>query len=1133
MFQTATTETKSADSLAKAPEQKLVHVHASPSVVERSSAASGSNRGGPNPLFGSKQKSLHMLRLQSSVGNQAVLRSLSRKAPVMQTRLTVNDPGDRYERGPDRAADQVMPRSPSASHAMSPISALGLPFLQRSCACRTCQHCQDDKEGQRAVQTKVSVGAIGDRYEHEADRIADQVVHMSSSEVSPSAQLGQGDRSQTSPLSHAITPLVSASPEMDVDSLSTLREEDSRLIVGGTGGSPIPQSLRSYMEPRFGADFKAVRLHSGPDSARINYRLHSQAFTYGQDIWLANGESDNNLPLLAHELTHVVQQSPSVIRSVAHPRQTVQRKNRCFGLAADLGKKAKGKGSRTHDLVMAEIAKQDQPGNLFFEVNIPGATSGSVAGFVPDEKAVIGRADFFKADTTIGVKFVGDDPLPEYLASHSDLRIAGGKTGGKMRFPHAEQSAPLGKHEAGPIRLGGKGKIPVAASEQCDTLEAPAICHMLSAPTEIGLGDLKPPDEGEILLGGRQLFLYGKGIEQTSTKVNDFAKTHPKNVDNPKSWLPKIHNLRAGEIVLPDRFQPGNTSATYPVVAYRNGKVDDLATPKPVPAYLNVVFHGDGIWVYEYVPANLPKDASGTAKAQKEPIEKLEGLKAKLEAKPEVKTKRKLGPRPAARARVQRNMEDKNFDYGEWRPKFLSWKNDTEKHYLKSKEAHSAEFLETLIDVQQRSLKALPIPQQADQIAAGERKIVFWDEWGDSLGRLRSLLGGVYYKFIRLYSSLRDKFQKLLPKSEEGAKGGLGGKIIKVGMKILRFIARFIVGEVANRMKEALGNAASNLVHNLFGTEIAEYEKFKDTVNGYIADFQQLVQNAVLEQIEDVIKPFEDAYKEIQQVVSVVSDQLKWVNRLKVLIQLIECIDPPVWGCLWGLLSSELVDAIGGYIAGTCKFRKELAKVLKFIPYVKNLPRRLADFLIEKLMSILPPKVQELIGNPIKDAVNLEAVEGCENYDEQTETASALRAGLNASDKLLFDNLTRNADHEPSPEADAMARLAQKWGKPGGPLPALRDLMKATGFGIALPANLADIQRVDDFLEAIGGDGQAIRRYTLSLGRGIQEGVPTLARMLNQAREAILKPAVTGHKGRHGEPEEGLQQEGGITVLRF
>ena len=69
------------------------------------------------------------------------------------------------------------------------------------------------------------------------------------------------------------------------------------------------------MEPRFGADFSGVRIHTGSEAAQLNREVSAQAFTHGQDIYLGEGKTDvasaQGKQLLAHELTHTIQQGAS------------------------------------------------------------------------------------------------------------------------------------------------------------------------------------------------------------------------------------------------------------------------------------------------------------------------------------------------------------------------------------------------------------------------------------------------------------------------------------------------------------------------------------------------------------------------------------------------------------------------------------------------------------------------------------------------------------------------------------------------------------------------------------------------------------------------------------------------------
>jgi hypothetical protein len=89
-----------------------------------------------------------------------------------------------------------------------------------------------------------------------------------------------------------------------------------------SGGQPLPVSVRRFMEPRFNADFSAVRIHTDAEAARAARQLGARAFTTGNHVYFGAGqyqpETPGGLELIAHELAHTVQQG-------AAPRSTVQR----------------------------------------------------------------------------------------------------------------------------------------------------------------------------------------------------------------------------------------------------------------------------------------------------------------------------------------------------------------------------------------------------------------------------------------------------------------------------------------------------------------------------------------------------------------------------------------------------------------------------------------------------------------------------------------------------------------------------------------------------------------------------------------------------------------------------------------
>ncbi|GAB2475452.1 MAG: DUF4157 domain-containing protein [Cytophagales bacterium] len=107
----------------------------------------------------------------------------------------------------------------------------------------------------------------------------------------------------------------------------------STQIQSATGGSPLPGPVQSEMGAKIGADFSSVKVHTGSQATQMSEALGAQAFTHGGDIFFNEGKYQPDTPkgkhLLAHELTHTVQQGAAVQRSpkpeVSSTKPQVQR----------------------------------------------------------------------------------------------------------------------------------------------------------------------------------------------------------------------------------------------------------------------------------------------------------------------------------------------------------------------------------------------------------------------------------------------------------------------------------------------------------------------------------------------------------------------------------------------------------------------------------------------------------------------------------------------------------------------------------------------------------------------------------------------------------------------------------------
>ncbi len=93
---------------------------------------------------------------------------------------------------------------------------------------------------------------------------------------------------------------------------------ESAIRVASGGGAALGEDVRRFAEPRFKADFSRIRIHADARAANLATRLGARAFTYGRDIFFNGGqyrpETPEGLELLAHELTHTIQQRDAVQR---------------------------------------------------------------------------------------------------------------------------------------------------------------------------------------------------------------------------------------------------------------------------------------------------------------------------------------------------------------------------------------------------------------------------------------------------------------------------------------------------------------------------------------------------------------------------------------------------------------------------------------------------------------------------------------------------------------------------------------------------------------------------------------------------------------------------------------------------
>lgn len=183
-----------------------------------------------------------------------------------------------------------------------------------SCACGgSCPNCQ-------VKNSDLPVSQPHDTSEIEADRIADEVMRM------PGKQPVSGYTAAAGKvLSGRVNPAVQSKSKNKVSENKRLPGE---INASAGSGRAMNGGIRSFMEDRFGTDFSGVRIHDDSNAVNLSSEFNADAFTIGRNIFFNKGkyapETDSGKRLLAHELTHTIQQN-STSASYAFPAAFIQR----------------------------------------------------------------------------------------------------------------------------------------------------------------------------------------------------------------------------------------------------------------------------------------------------------------------------------------------------------------------------------------------------------------------------------------------------------------------------------------------------------------------------------------------------------------------------------------------------------------------------------------------------------------------------------------------------------------------------------------------------------------------------------------------------------------------------------------
>ena len=267
--------------------------------------------------------------------NPILTHDISRISLRPQAKLSISQPGDFYEQQADSVAQQVMRRmaqpvnrqsiqrqqaSDPEDLQMKSVDNFHTSWLQR-------QQAPEEEE----LQMKPLVNTIT------------PLVQRQQAPDPEDLQMKSVDNSHTSWLQRQQEPEEEEIPEdTEVQKSSMVQRRPSTGGIAATddletsiqqsrgGGQPLADDIKQPMEQAFGADFSSVNIHTDDNSDKLNKSIQARAFTTGQDIFFRQGEyspgSNAGKELLAHELTHVVQQNGSTVQRKIEPQEQPQSK---------------------------------------------------------------------------------------------------------------------------------------------------------------------------------------------------------------------------------------------------------------------------------------------------------------------------------------------------------------------------------------------------------------------------------------------------------------------------------------------------------------------------------------------------------------------------------------------------------------------------------------------------------------------------------------------------------------------------------------------------------------------------------------------------------------------------------------
>lgn len=979
----------------QAVKQEVIAAVAKPEMQRRPQSLSTTDSGPAVPRFASSLSAIPATPEAPTVQRKCAACEATEKEEesTVQPRLEVGPVGDYYEREADTIAAQTL-----ATPAQMPAAANDNSGSARRCAAceaeekvrplrptgdgagvlRRCAACEAaEKEKVRAKRVSEPAGAAA----RPVGGIPPPIAANDNSGMlrrCAACEAAEKDKVRTSPAPGGATQLGASPGQLT------------------TGGSPLAAGTRDFFESRMSRDLSSVRVHDGSESERLNGSIAARAFTYSDHIWLGRGERADTGFTMAHELAHVLQQTqPGTARPRRRPvaasasQPVVQRSNlRTFWLPAGYKESALDLHSSVHDQAADAMAKNNPGRNFIREAPIPGASAKTV------RVGGHGFADLYEGTTTIGVQQTvasqkaGSNRLPVWhFSPHFHKMPTRGP--GLQGFNHEKERAP---------RVNSNG----------------VISALDRAPRKIRIADMKPGHNlGAREAGVQQIDNYALGIQRVVDATNTMLPA------GTPAWTCDVAAIARGQLNRPTTFKPKGfgKGADIPLKLTKNsmgvaldkvrGQKKDYKTGILGDWVIAEDNKHDGIWTYLLVPqqASLNKIvAKKTTEARfvqvqhKLQVQVIKPLTKKIQTRPLAAPAQRPAASPAVR-RIQRAPKRRakprdDFNYAKWNAGrtgqsdkdvngfagYYHDKLDQERAGVEERAdiLDSLKLMETNFKGVTRSM---PASQQVEDFARQLKLFDFWaSRAGGIIGRLRQMFGGLFVKVIELGGKIKEKLKGVFAKfSFKTSGGGLKAVARKVGAVLVKYIGKIVLQRSMWAIMDCLAVGITRKMTKLVeGTPIEELEqKVVD-----IEAFAERTKDELVKDVEGVatqiIGNIGADYDELARDAVIIGEIVGGIKTALNLLRLASCLAGGVEtlgiSCILALGDFVLslfgispIDMLAGRIMQSCEAKQAVAKVMIATKFFRDLPKRIAKYVIDHMKPLLPDWLQDLFCDTDKD----------------------------------------------------------------------------------------------------------------------------------------------------------------------